>query len=109
MKKKLVSILAVFGLMVLIGVTTRAAMAKDASSKTGKTNAPGAAGTSNAAQTVALADIDKTFGFVPHFFADFPALVLPGTWEEMKTLQMNPKTALPNKVKELIGLGVSSQ
>jgi AhpD family alkylhydroperoxidase len=63
----------------------------------------------NADQSAALADIQKTFGFVPHFLSDIPAEALPGTWEEMKTLQMNPKTLLPNKVKELIGLGVSAQ
>jgi AhpD family alkylhydroperoxidase len=55
------------------------------------------------------ADIQKTLGFVPHFFTEIPEQMLPGTWEEMKTLQMNPNTALPPKVKELIGLGVAAQ
>jgi AhpD family alkylhydroperoxidase len=57
----------------------------------------------------ARADIQKTLGFVPQFFQDLPATTLPGTWEEMKTLQLNPKTALPGKTKELIGLAVSAQ
>ena len=57
----------------------------------------------------ARADIEKTIGFVPHFLLDVPDVALPGVWEEMKTLQMNPKTALPGKVKELIGLGVAAQ
>jgi AhpD family alkylhydroperoxidase len=35
--------------------------------------------------------------------------MLPGLWDELKTLQMNPRTALPGKTKELIGLGVAAQ
>ena len=58
---------------------------------------------------LARADIEKAMGFVPHFLSDLPDLALPGVWEEMKTLQMNPNTALPGKVKELIGLGVAAQ
>jgi AhpD family alkylhydroperoxidase len=57
----------------------------------------------------AKADIQKTLGFVPQFFARFPDEALPGTWEEMKTLQMNPHTALNGRTKELIGLGVAAQ
>ena len=34
---------------------------------------------------------------------------LPGAWEEMKTLQLNPNTVLPGRTKELIGLGVAAQ
>jgi AhpD family alkylhydroperoxidase len=55
------------------------------------------------------ADIQKTLGFVPQFFLKLPDLALPGVWDEMKTLQMSPGTALPGKVKELIGLAVASQ
>lgn len=68
--------------------------------------------TAQAAPTPAqetLADIEKTFGFVPQFFRDFPEGALPGTWQEMKTLQMSPHTALSGKDKELIGLAVSAQ
>ncbi|HMI93532.1 MAG TPA: carboxymuconolactone decarboxylase family protein, partial [Polyangiales bacterium] len=54
-------------------------------------------------------DIAKTLGFVPQFFSEFPAGMLPGVWEEMKGLQLNPKTALPGRTKELIGLGVAAQ
>jgi AhpD family alkylhydroperoxidase len=54
-------------------------------------------------------DIKKTLGFVPAFFNSFGDSALPGTWQEMKGLQLNPKTALPGKVKELIGLGVAAQ
>lgn len=61
------------------------------------------------ARSAALADIQKTLGFIPQFLSDIPARVLPGTWEEMKTLQMSDKTAIPPRYKELVGLGVSSQ
>ncbi len=57
----------------------------------------------------AKADIQKTFGFVPQFFTRFPEPALPGAWEEMKTLQLNPNTTLPGRTKELVGLGVASQ
>lgn len=67
---------------------------------------PGAAG---AAAEATRADIKKTFGFVPQFMLRFPDVALPGAWDEMKTLQMNPNTALPPKVKELIGLAVAAQ
>ena len=58
---------------------------------------------------VAKADIQKTLGFVPQFFLKFPEGMLAGAWEEMKTLQLNPHTALAGRTKELIGLGVAAQ
>jgi AhpD family alkylhydroperoxidase len=54
-------------------------------------------------------DIQATLGFVPGFLKAMPDIALPGAWEEMKTLQMNPNTALPGKTKELIGLAVAAQ
>ena len=57
----------------------------------------------------AKADIQKTLGFVPQFFLKFPEGMLAGAWEEMKTLQLNPHTALAGRTKELIGLGVAAQ
>jgi AhpD family alkylhydroperoxidase len=65
--------------------------------------------TENPAAAAAKADIQKTLGFVPGFFTRFPEAVLPGAWEEMKTLQLNPHSALPGRTKELIGLGVAAQ
>ncbi|HET6284349.1 MAG TPA: carboxymuconolactone decarboxylase family protein [Polyangia bacterium] len=73
------------------------------------TSAAQAADRQPAAAEAARADIQKTLGFVPQFFLKFPPGLLPGAWEEMKTLQMNPSTALPPKVKELIGLAVAAQ
>lgn len=55
------------------------------------------------------ADIAKTLGFVPSFFESFADSALPGAWDEMKGLQLNPGTALNGASKELIGLGVASQ
>ena len=57
----------------------------------------------------ARADIKATLGFVPEFLAKVPDNALPGAWAEMKGLQMNPNTALPPKIKELIGLAVAAQ
>jgi AhpD family alkylhydroperoxidase len=57
----------------------------------------------------ARADVQKTLGFVPQFLLKFPDEMLPGVWDEMKGLQLNPATALPGRTKELIGLGVSAQ
>ena len=55
------------------------------------------------------ADIESTFGSVPTFLKVFPAEGIAGAWNEMKSLQLNPKTALSNKEKELIGLAVAAQ
>jgi AhpD family alkylhydroperoxidase len=57
----------------------------------------------------ARADIQKTLGFVPRFLGGLPEEALPGAWQEMKGLQLNPGTALPGRVKELIGLAVAAQ
>jgi AhpD family alkylhydroperoxidase len=57
----------------------------------------------------ARADIAATLGFVPGFLSALPDSALPGAWEMMKGFQLNDATALPAKVKELIGLAVSAQ
>jgi AhpD family alkylhydroperoxidase len=57
----------------------------------------------------ARADIQKTLGFVPGFMKLVPDLALPGAWMDFKGLQVNPATALPSKVKELVGLAVAAQ
>jgi len=79
------------------------ALASGTHAETGKSD-PAAA-----AENAAYADIEKTLGFVPAFFKEIPAIALPGTWEEMKGLQVNDKTAIPCKYKELIGLAVAAQ
>ncbi|MEO8212492.1 MAG: carboxymuconolactone decarboxylase family protein [Myxococcales bacterium] len=65
--------------------------------------------TTNPAGDAARADIARTLGFVPQFFLKFPEGILPGAWDEMKSLQLNPSTALPGRSKELIGLAVAAQ
>src|SRR5262245_50838379 len=72
--------------------------------------APGrSAAQGGAGAAAAQADIKKTLGFVPQSFLKLPQLALPGLWDEMKALQLNPSSALPGKVKELIGLAVAAQ
>ena len=62
-----------------------------------------------AAAQATRADIAKTIGFVPGFFTVMSDTAVPGAWQEMKGLQMNPGTALPGRTKELIGLAVAAQ
>jgi AhpD family alkylhydroperoxidase len=64
---------------------------------------------SSAAAQAARADMKATLGFVPGFINAVPEVALPGAWEQMKTLEMNPNTVLPGKIKELIGLAVAAQ
>jgi AhpD family alkylhydroperoxidase len=54
-------------------------------------------------------DIAATLGSVPTFFKLFPEEGIDGAWAEFKTVQLNPKTALSGKEKELIGLAVAAQ
>ena len=54
-------------------------------------------------------DVEKTLNFVPAFMHEFPESEVAAVWSELKTVQMNPSTALPMKTKELIGLAVASQ
>ena len=55
------------------------------------------------------ADIQKTLGFMPDSFRSLPDSVLPSFWAQLKGYEMASSTALPSKVKELIGLAVSAQ
>lgn len=54
-------------------------------------------------------EIEQTFGFVPSFFATTTPTALRLWWAAVRDFQLSEKTALSNKTKELIGLGVSSQ
>jgi AhpD family alkylhydroperoxidase len=85
--------------LLLLGASANARA--EGTAKTGPTGDPPAA--------AARADIAKTLGFVPQFFLKFPEEVLPGVWDEMKSLQLNPSTALPGRSKELVGLAVAAQ
>jgi AhpD family alkylhydroperoxidase len=52
-------------------------------------------------------DIRETLGLVPEFIAEMPDFLIETEWRSFKTLQLG-ETAIPNKYKELIGLGVSA-
>lgn len=55
------------------------------------------------------AEITKTAGFVPGFIKALPANLLPGVWQEVRDFEMNDKTALSSKTKDLIGLAIAAQ
>lgn len=54
-------------------------------------------------------DIEATLGSVPSFFKAFPEAGVSGAWAEFKSVQLNPKTELNGKTKELVGLAVAAQ
>jgi AhpD family alkylhydroperoxidase len=54
-------------------------------------------------------DIEQTLGSLPGFFKQLPDTAVAGAWTEMKAFQLNPKTELNGKTKELIGLAVAAQ
>jgi AhpD family alkylhydroperoxidase len=52
-------------------------------------------------------DIRETLGLVPEFVAELPDYLIESEWLSFKSLELG-ETAIPNKYKELIGLGVSA-
>src|SRR5262249_40986307 len=54
-------------------------------------------------------DIEKTLGLVPSFLKAYPEEGIAAAWDELKSVQLNPHSALPMKTKELIGLAVAAQ
>lgn len=63
----------------------------------------------DASAQAAYRDIEQTLGSVPSFFKAFPESAIAGAWAEFKSVQLNPKTKLDGKTKELLGLAVSAQ
>jgi AhpD family alkylhydroperoxidase len=57
----------------------------------------------------ARAEIERMVGFVPEYMKAVPDVALPGLWQEVKTLEASGDTALPCKVKEMIGVAVAAQ
>jgi AhpD family alkylhydroperoxidase len=51
-------------------------------------------------------DMQETLGLVPSFFAAVPDYLIESEWASFKALQLS-ETAIPNKYKELIGLGIA--
>ncbi|TGQ65140.1 MAG: carboxymuconolactone decarboxylase family protein [Mesorhizobium sp.] len=63
----------------------------------------------DASATAAYKDIQATLGSVPDMFKTLPDVAIAGAWAEIKGVQLNPKTALDGKTKELLGLAVAAQ
>ena len=61
------------------------------------------------ASDAAYKDIEATLGQVPDMFKTLPDVAVAGAWAEIKGVQLNPKTALDGKTKELLGLAVAAQ
>lgn len=85
---------------IALSLTLVASLAAAASAESRKSTAP---------SNPTLADIQRTFGFVPDFFNSVPDGLLPSFWGAITGLEMNPATKLDGKTKELIGLGVAAQ
>jgi AhpD family alkylhydroperoxidase len=79
-----------------------------AAAKADKVDKPSAPNVSPATQK-AYDEMGKALGTVPTFIKLFPETAIASAWEELKMVQMNPKTAIPGKYKELIGLAVAAQ
>lgn len=54
-------------------------------------------------------ELTETFGFVPSFVLTLQPREAGLWWSTVRDFQLSDETALDNKTKELIGLGVSSQ
>ena len=63
----------------------------------------------DAAATATYKDIEATLGSVPDMFKTLPDVAVAGAWAEIKGVQLNPKTALDGKTKELMGLAIAAQ
>ena len=70
---------------------------------------PGTVLAEDASAQATYKDIEQTLGAVPSFFKLFPEVGIAGAWAEFKSVQLNPKTKLDGKTKELIGLAVAAQ
>ena len=82
----------VFALIAVLGPLSDAARAQD-----------------NTGADQAYAEMQEMMGLVPSFMKAFPRAGIAAAWGEMKSVQMNPNTALSSKMKELIGLAVAAQ
>jgi AhpD family alkylhydroperoxidase len=54
------------------------------------------------------ADIRETLGLVPHFLSEMPTEMLRDEWEIFKRIELG-ETLIPNKYKELIGIGLHTE
>ena len=58
---------------------------------------------------MALKDIQNLYGFTPNFLSAYHKPALPAAWKGLRDFHMSPMTALPLRLKGLIGLAVGSQ
>lgn len=63
--------------------------------------------TTQMTQTDMTQEVQNALGIVPHWFADVPENSATHMWGLMRDLQLG-ETKIPNKYKELIGLGISA-
>jgi len=75
----------------------------------GLVSLPGAVSAEDASAQATYKDIEQTLGAVPSFFKMFPEIGISGAWAEFKSVQLNPKTKLDGKTKELLGLAIAAQ
>lgn len=57
----------------------------------------------------ALAEATQLLGLAPEFLARFPEPGRAGAWRLMRDVQLDPRSALSAKDKELVGIAVASQ
>ena len=57
----------------------------------------------------AYAEMNELFGGVPSIMQVYPKSAVPAGWALIKGTDLNENTALPLKVRELIGLAVAAQ
>ncbi len=55
-----------------------------------------------------ISDIQQTLGSTPDWLTNFPDQILEHIWKSVKDFQLG-QTTIPNKYKELVGLGVAAQ
>ena len=76
---------------------------------TGTHTFAGPASAGDEVSSATFKDIEQTFGFVPTFMKQLPNAGFSGSWQQLKELEFSEGTALPPKVKALIGLAVVAQ
>lgn len=62
-----------------------------------------------ASSEAAIAEMKEMFGKIPPRMQNFPKSATAAGWALIKSTDLNKNTALPLKIRELIGLAVSSQ
>lgn len=61
------------------------------------------------AYDTAVGNVEQTLGFVPTFMMQMPKAGFAGAWQQLRDLEFSEDTALSQKEKALIALGVNAQ